>query len=209
MANVEAVMVGLDMSLTSTAAVACYQGRTHILCYQQRQREKGALTNVPVAPGVSLSRHPQPLGAGRWTRLDHVVTDLIQWIEGLAPVSVPRRVHIEGYAYGIGGSSAVSTLCELGGVLRWHLHTRGWAWEQLSPSSVKKHWTGDGRAGKPDMAARMPHLAALVTLLGCEARQHPLEDVVDAWAIHDAGRVGIAPKPPRKPKKRKREPCEH
>lgn len=179
--------VGIDMSLSSPGLAACRDGVTHLLGFQQRHRD------VPVADAphgalrVTIAAYPLA-EKNRWARAHAVVSTAIAWIRALAGEGTPVHAYIEGYALGMTGSASVSSLCELGGILRYALWQNGWTFSELAPSTVKKHFAGNGRADKPAMLAaylQRGHTALDALVVG----QHPQEDMVDALAILTTGRL--------------------
>ena len=113
-------------------------------------------------------------------------------------MSPPLSVHfaIESYSYASQQTASTSILYELGGIVRFHIYTR-WKvlFDELSPCHIKKVFTCNGHAGKTSMIAKFFELTGIdeqhvYTELGMlkfdrSVRKdlHPLEDLVDAFAI--------------------------
>lgn len=204
------VRVGVDMSLSSPG-VALQRldcDTIHLLGFQQR------LTDVEVghrklSSNLSVSRLSYPVKEkDRWIRSKYVVTTIIDWIRSFLNDGDTVHVYIENYALGMAGSSSVSKLCELGGMFRYFLLENGWTFSELSPGTVKKFFTGNGRASKAEMvqAYHEKHKYPLMNeVFKITDLQHPQEDMVDALAILLTGVAGVVPKK-RKVRKRKRSP---
>lgn len=98
-----------------------------------------------------------------------------------------QRAFLEGYSYG-SQSSSVSKLYELGGILRHALWQKGIPFEEHAPSTVKKRFTGSGRADKVQMwrsfrEKGFPDLLAMMGLVVGKDVPHPVQDIVDAVAL--------------------------
>jgi Holliday junction resolvasome RuvABC endonuclease subunit len=111
-------------------------------------------------------------------------------------------VAVEAYAFHK-QSSSVTVLAELGGVMRNKLHRAGLQFVELSPTTIKRWFTGSGSADKQMMWDRFKAVTrstlALDTLIpGSFARQipSPHQDIVDSFAsafsLHRGGVVAIA-----------------
>lgn len=112
--------------------------------------------------------------------------DIASVLDGLNPTET--RVQIEGYAFASSDSAHASRLAELGGVVKSYLHGRGFTYTEVPPTSVKKFWSGSGRADKLDMFKAAAERKHDVEAMGQEmmlkkSHDHPVEDIVDAMAI--------------------------
>jgi Holliday junction resolvasome RuvABC endonuclease subunit len=98
-------------------------------------------------------------------------------------------IGIENYAFNMSNTSSQSTLMELGGCLRLCLSSLGLAYEDISPTKVKKVFSDNGRANKRDMfnsfreIYRLPDLQNLLKIGTTKQIPHPVEDLVDAFAV--------------------------
>ena len=101
-------------------------------------------------------------------RIEYIVAALDELLSGAWNVT---RINIEGYSFGSRGS-AVFDVAELGGIVRWHLHTLGYEYRIVSPSSLKKAATGKGNADKGAM------LAAAIRKHGYEGSDHNEADAI-------------------------------
>jgi Holliday junction resolvasome RuvABC endonuclease subunit len=100
------------------------------------------------------------------------------------------QLSIEGYAFGKMASPSSSTLMELGGCLRTWMASQGHLLQQLSPSNVKRSFTGKGTSDKDKMYETFQtkfHLPPLCNAIGLindyVHTPNPVEDLVDAVAV--------------------------
>jgi Holliday junction resolvasome RuvABC endonuclease subunit len=107
-------------------------------------------------------------------------------------------VGIEGYAFSFGfhKTSSQSTLMELGGILRMYLSMYNHVITELSPSNVKKLFTGIGKSKKQDMyncfqeRFYLPKIEPLIGIKTNFKLSNPVEDIVDSFAIA-IGMIGM------------------
>lgn len=116
-------VMGIDPSLTST----------------------GLVTLSPNGDYESNAIQPTERGMERLTEIREAVWDAADaWFD------FPQLVAIEGYAFGARGA-AMFSLGELGGVLRWSLHSWHIPYIDVPPSQVKKFATGKGNSKKDEI----------------------------------------------------------
>lgn len=101
-------------------------------------------------------------------RIEFIIAGLEDLLSGAWNVT---RINIEGYSFGSRGS-AVFSVAELGGIVRWHLHTHGYTYSDVAPSALKKAATGKGNADKGAM------LAAAIRKHGYEGSDHNEADAI-------------------------------
>ncbi len=203
------LLVGIDMSSSSPGLALQWEGEPSIRLWGVAQRQRDVVRHeVPVGSWTLSLLGLLDDSASRWARHDRVVTAMLDWIQGHAQTRPDTTVHcfIEGYALGMMGSSSVSMLCELGGILRHALWRKGWSFEELAPTTVKKYFAGSGKADKAAMAQAYEARGypPLAPLLNCQPHQHPLEDMIDAVAVLYTGQQDRSAKT--KGTKRKAEP---
>lgn len=87
-------------------------------------------------------------------------------------------------------SSSQSVLMELGGCLRTLLTLYNHELKELSPTTIKKQFSGNGRASKQqmyDVVLNVHKFPDLVSACGIQFQHqqipHPIEDIVDALAV--------------------------
>jgi hypothetical protein len=108
-------------------------------------------------------------------------------------------VGIEGYSFGVSDSSSISTMCEVGGLIRWHLWKHGFAFVEIAPNTVKLLFTHFGSADKYMMWLRFLELQIIHDLplvlkfkkcssdtkfvMSSTKVPNPIQDIVDSFAI--------------------------
>lgn len=118
--------------------------------------------------------------ADRWEAIAFIVDSIISVLVSLETVP---KVAIEGYAHGV-VSSSKSILCELGGALRIMLGKNNIPWEEFSPKSAKKSFSGSGNASKSDMIRSYIDFGFYSNFIDdCDPESHPIEDMVDSVGI--------------------------
>ena len=207
-------IIGIDMSSRSPAlCVLDYDKKmlyTYFFRQRIRQKERSAqiLVTDPdsyfsswtyVSVCLEFTEHEPDLGSlARMTHFRLLLTKIMAVIRThTVGATHSVTVAIEHYAYNANNrgqsakaSSSQSLLMELGGCLRFMLNCYGYQVLELSPSTIKKTFSGTGRATKEDMydAARcrfrLPDIAALigVPVDNLVHIPHPVEDIVDAIA---------------------------
>lgn len=181
------VWVGIDMSLSSPGVALRWDDAPTVHVWGVQQK-KSQLVQTDLDVGkVRLTVVPSCPNENRWARSHYLVESIVQWVQRHVEAREQHgtvHVFIENYALGMVGSSSVSKLCELGGVLRHALWGKGWSFSELAPTTVKKHFACHGRADKTEMAQAYVRrgFPALTGSLG-PAAQHPYEDIIDAVAI--------------------------
>lgn len=96
---------------------------------------------------------------------------------------------VEAYAFHIVHSSSITKLAELGGAMRNKLFRAKIPFVEVSPTSIKKWFTGKGSADKPDMWRQFQKVAPQILLaewlpaaLSATKIPSPHQDIVDAFA---------------------------
>lgn len=105
-----------------------------------------------------------------------------------------RHIFMEDYAYGITHSRSLSSLHEIGGIIKYLLQPLGADMTLISPTRLKKLFTGRGNASKQDMWAAFrkhgyPDISAVFRpgsvspMGGRKPPPSPVLDLVDAVAL--------------------------
>jgi Holliday junction resolvasome RuvABC endonuclease subunit len=127
----------------------------------------------------------------RMVRYSNVVEEMVSIIQDQKSQDPCVQVYMEDYAYSI-HSSSTSILCELGGILKYRLYQNDISVNLLSPTWIKKQFTGKGNANKIDMIRTYHDLGMpnIYDLFGIERRRRdqknvpsPISDIVDSFAI--------------------------
>ncbi len=199
--------IGIDMSASSPGLCIVDELRETITTYFFRQRVKRSERS-----GQMLLSNPRSQFSGwtyrsicldstqelmptdgclaRFSRYKMRVCKIMAVICSKAPCRLTSVVAVEHYAYKMSNSSSQSVLMELGGCLRLLLHSYGYAVREISPSAIKKHFSGSGKARKEDMfraALDRHHLPDVAAIIGVQVEglariPNPVEDIVDAIA---------------------------
>lgn len=145
-------VLGVDLSLNATGLAMIDYGEAaanHV--FDLRGGRK--MIRYPI--GVELFDGNLPFYTGTVIRSEAGDT-FGRWSDILAPiVQWAKHAHvvmIEGYAFG-SNSSYHDAIVEIGGIVRYHLRLMGHVPIEVSPSTLKKFATGNGRAEKPDMVS--------------------------------------------------------
>lgn len=112
-------------------------------------------------------------------------------VESICAFLVEHRVEtvgLEGYSFMSAPSRGNMQLKELGGILKYALLKREIRCETKAPASVKKQFTGSGRATKHQMLAAylkrgFPDLRSIFVSRSTKTLRTPITDIVDAMAI--------------------------
>jgi len=207
------LLVGIDMSLSSPAVAIRWEDQTtwHVMGFCQRKCDE-PFADLALHEKLRVTLSYYPLNEeNRWAKSHTIVTTILDYIRRVQQTRAePSQVHIfiENYALGMTNSSAVSKLCELGGILRYFIWSANWTFSELSPSTAKKHFAGYGKADKSDMlkAYSTKHgFPDMSVALKVKPHQHPLEDMVDAIAMLYTGvHLETMVPPPAKTAKKRR-----
>jgi Holliday junction resolvasome RuvABC endonuclease subunit len=174
--------LGIDISLNSTGIALQRAGepRATTWFFQQRSRETSFSYESEKLKIVCV---PFDKNADQYLKMTAVAKTLKSILDTLDPAKT--QVHIESYAYSA-TTSCLTQLAEIGGILRWIVYGAGFKHIDVSPSSLKKSFTGSGRATKDEMyeswlTRGLPDLATILKLKN--RTDKPAEDIVDAYAL--------------------------
>ena len=103
------------------------------------------------------------------------------------------QIFIEGYSYGSKGQGLFQ-IAENCGILKYRLQDKGYTYETVVPSVVKKGATGKGNADKDMMYESFLKETKinLKKILDTEKCGNPLSDIVDSYYIQKVGYEGIS-----------------
>ena len=104
-----------------------------------------------------------------------ICKDILHHFHNLDPAYV--KIGIEGASFGSIGKK--DKLVMLMGYIYYHLLVEGYDVKLLPPSTIKKQFTGNGRAKKEEMIACLP----LDVKVAFEARYKKIDDLADSYAI--------------------------
>ena len=195
LAQLQKTVYGIDMSLTNPGLVKIDPSTHKVSLYyfRNRQIEHNAL--------VRVSDHRSSFYGWFWEVVCiEEEKDLSQYSRFSSKISKLMAligdnfnktscVGIEGYSMNSRTGKSGTILMELGGCLRLALATYEHKWVEIPPRSVKKQFTGNGKADKNEMYQyylQKYHLPELCNLIGLKQiykqTPHPVEDLVDALA---------------------------
>ena len=98
------------------------------------------------------------------------------------------QIFIEGYSYGSKGQGLFQ-IAENCGILKYRLQDKGYIYNTVVPSGVKKGATGEGNADKDMMYESFLKETKinLKKILDTEKTGNPLSDIVDSYYIQKVG----------------------
>jgi Holliday junction resolvasome RuvABC endonuclease subunit len=175
---------GIDMSLRSPGfCLRDDHGTVYLTGFHARKRDLPQVYSWPDTTWYVALRPILP--EDRWAAIRCIVEAMEEMIRVLKQQghTLPQ-IHIEGYAFAA-QSSSITSLAELGGVIRYTLRQHGLSYTEWAPQSVKLQFTDYGHATKEDMFARWSHhvpagkVPVDLDLTGTA----PLYDFVDAYAL--------------------------
>jgi Holliday junction resolvasome RuvABC endonuclease subunit len=200
------VIIALDMSTSPGLAIADRSGvdvAYELVGFAQTDKQQSMfdlISSQNKTPGrivsrlsngcratLQISRAPKEGRYANNTEYYELITSRL--MDCIRPYADKRcLVILEAYAFHI-HSSSVTALAELGGVIRNKLFQAKLAFLEVSPTSIKKWFTGMGTADKPQMWKQFQELAPKVQLqewlpapFSDTKIPSPHQDIVDAFA---------------------------
>jgi Holliday junction resolvasome RuvABC endonuclease subunit len=188
--------VGIDPSVRSPGIALWHAAarRLRVLYLAQHKKPVHVPQRAWVLPQFTLEIMPATPDSAHHTWSDMRRYALIEktLTRAVHDTGVPAdQVHLwmEDYAYGAGGNKSYM-LSELGGVLKMAAHRAGWACETMAISTIKKQFTGNGRATKADMwtAWQQRGWPDLLSTFHLQLNKQgevptPVQDIVDSVAL--------------------------
>ena len=166
-------IVGVDYSLTSPAV--CVGKKFYYLTSKKKFTGKMSKDII----GYEHKAWVDPIQ--RFKNISEFVLDI------LSKVNNPE-IYIEGYSYGSKGQGLFQ-IAENCGILKFRLQDKGYSYNTIVPSVVKKGATGKGNADKDMMyeAFFKETKIDLKKILHMEKVGNPLSDIVDSYYIAKVG----------------------
>ncbi len=166
-------IVGVDYSLTSPAV--CVGKKFYYLTSKKKFTGKMSKDII----GYEHKAWVDPIQ--RFKNISEFVLDI------LSKVNNPE-IYIEGYSYGSKGQGLFQ-IAENCGILKFRLQDKGYSYNTIVPSVVKKGATGKGNADKDMMyeAFLKETKIDLKKILHMEKVGNPLSDIVDSYYIAKVG----------------------
>ena len=178
------IILGLDLSLSSPgiSVIDKSTGIIHTYFYPQRKRELNFVFKSELFNIIALC--PFDSNLCLYQKYHRICQDIIDVISG----HQVEFVMLEGYSFGSTNSSSMSKLYELGGIVRYHISVLGIPFEDIAPTSLKKQFTGSGKAQKEDMyqtfiSKNLPNLKRIFKVEQCNGVPTPVQDIVDSVAL--------------------------
>ena len=168
--------IGIDYSLTSPA-VCLDNGNLMFFYLTNKKKWTGQMSEDII--GYEHKEWTDPIQ--RFTYISDFVFDIIGSL-------VNPQIFIEGYSFGSKGQGLFQ-IAENCGILKYRLLQKGYSFETVVPSVVKKGATGKGNADKDMMyeAFVKETKINLKKLFDTEKVGNPISDIVDSYFIQKVG----------------------
>jgi Holliday junction resolvasome RuvABC endonuclease subunit len=131
---------------------------------------------------------PAPTSDEKAARYDELTNAVMERVLEFSPRGC--LVLIEAHVFHVAQSSSITQLAEIGGVIRNKLYAAGYDVREISPTAIKKWFSGSGAADKQRMwnafLRHAPHLKLAEWLPASFNNGHipsPHQDLVDSFAI--------------------------
>ena len=167
-------IIGIDYSLTSPAV--CVNGKKFYYLTNKKKRQVKINENII---GYAHKEWTDPIQ--RFTYISDFVFDILFTINN--PI-----IFIEGYSFGSKGQGLFQ-IAENCGILKYRLLEKGYDYNTVVPSVVKKGATGKGNADKDKMyeAFVKETKIDLKKLFDTDKVGNPISDIVDSYFIQKVG----------------------
>lgn len=179
--------IGIDYSYTSPAI--CILGNDFLSSQFYFANAKASkVFKIPHILGYQTKLKAGDPSVQRYQELSLWALDVIRphWTED-------SRIVLEGYAFGAKGG-LLFNIAENAGLLKYHLykHLNHHPYI-ISPTEVKKFWSGKGNANKEVMTQtlKVKEGVDIVTHLQMKKLDSPAHDIVDSYAIALAGKHAL------------------
>ena len=172
--NKTKITIGIDYSLTSPAV--CFNGEKYYYLTNKKKWQGQMSENII---GYAHKEWIDPIQ--RFTYISDFVFDIIGKI-------VNPQIFIEGYSFGSKGQGLFQ-IAENCGILKYRLLEKGFTYNTVVPSVVKKGATGKGNADKDKMyeAFVKETNIDLKKIFDTEKVGNPISDIVDSYYIQKVG----------------------
>lgn len=171
------IVIGLDFSMSSPGICVNY-GDVYTLHYlTQKKKLEGY-----IAPNVT--GYPYPVDYSCNEERFH---NIAKWVLSVVGICHPDNtiINIEGYAFAASG--IIAQIAEATSVTKQILYHNGYKFNLIAPTSVKKSFTGSGRADKELMYKHFVEKTGfkLNDLFKTKSEKigSPVSDMVDAYAL--------------------------
>ena len=170
------ITIGIDYSLTSPA-VCLDNGNLMFFYLTNKKKWIGQMSEDII--GYEHKEWTDPIQ--RFTYISDFVFDIIGSL-------VNPQIFIEGYSFGSKGQGLFQ-IAENCGILKYRLLQKGYSYNTVVPSVVKKGATGKGNADKDMMyeAFVKETKTDLKKIFDTEKVGNPISDIVDSYYIQKVG----------------------
>ena len=173
-------LVGIDYSLTSPAV--CIDNGNLMFYYLTSKKKWTGIISEDIF-GYKHKEWKDPIE--RFTNISDFVMDIL--LQCYNP-----QIFIEGYSYGSKGQGLFQ-IAENCGILKYRLLEKGYSYNTVVPSVVKKGATGKGNADKDMMyeAFVKETKINLKKLFNTEKVGNPISDIVDSYFVKKVGNENL------------------
>jgi len=173
-------IVGIDYSLTSPAV--CIDNGNLMFYYLTSKKKWTGIISEDIF-GYKHKEWKDPIE--RFTNISDFVIDIL--FQCYNP-----QIFIEGYSYGSKGQGLFQ-IAENCGILKYRLLEKGYGYNTVVPSVVKKGATGKGNADKDMMyeAFVKETKINLKKLFNTEKVGNPISDIVDSYFVKKVGNENL------------------
>ena len=177
-------IVGIDYSLTSPAICVNNIDDNKIKFYYLTTKKKWLGKQSDNIIGYEHKEWTDPIE--RFKNISDFILDILYTNPLFDQPNY--QIFIEGYSYGSKGQGLFQ-IAENCGILKYRLQDKGYTYETVVPSVVKKGATGKGNADKDMMYESFLKETKinLKKILDTEKCGNPLSDIVDSYYIQKVG----------------------
>ena len=169
----------IDLSLTSPAVAIydCTLQSWSFLAFEQRSADRWATSDsrVHMAPRIPTTKMASDV-----ERYTHIIRHLVAFLPQDSSTACP--IILEGYAFNTRRAGSSFKLHELGGILKYQLHARGFVVHIVPPTQWKKRTVGC-KASKVDTVEFVRGIIDLQSVFQCTGAPNPIQDIADAIAM--------------------------
>jgi len=180
--------IGIDMSVASPGLVIYNEIHNKYFFYFYAIRKK-EMDFYEDTKKYCIKSFEYPEWNTREERFEKICDHILKRIQFCIGPQEKHKIGIEGYSFG-SQSQSMSRLYEIGGVIRNKLYNEKYNFIELSPTKIKKNFTGKGNVNKVFMYEQFKEerLVDFFDILSIKESKvgnipSPISDFVDAYAI--------------------------
>lgn len=170
------IKVGIDFSMSSPGICIQYPDRYELHYLTSKKKFEGY-----IAGGTYGHAYPE------YTSNEERFYKISLWVLDVLKECDPQltEINIEGYAFAASG--VITLIAEATGCTKQALYHKGYKFNLIAPTSVKKHFTGLGRADKDVMYQHFVEKTGFklngIFKSKSDKVGSPVSDMVDAYAL--------------------------